>query len=69
MMDSVCGFRPLSWGLFFNFHDVILLGILGDVFVPFLGDFFSITLNGLNADTLKVFVPFLGDFFSMTYRT
>ena len=36
------------------------------VFVPFLGDFFSIEIDELNAkmDTI-VFVPFLGDFFSI----
>ena len=36
------------------------------VFVPFLGDFFSMeTKNYINKKFPKVFVPFLGDFFSM----
>ena len=40
-----------------------------EVFVPFLGDFFSI-LDGYADDYTKeiVFVPFLGDFFSITYK-
>ena len=41
-------------------------GYVGNVFVPFLGDFFSITASGniVKFDGI-VFVPFLGDFFSM----
>ena len=39
---------------------------LENVFVPFLGDFFSIAENGVEMDIESmVFVPFLGDFFSM----
>ena len=35
-------FRPLSWGLFFNMNmQTIYMGLI-EVFVPFLGDFFSI---------------------------
>ena len=39
------------------------------VFVPFLGDFFSIMRNLLisKRSTIHVFVPFLGDFFSIAY--
>ena len=37
------GFRPLSWGLSFNFMGNIERSIsAGKVFVPFLGDFLSI---------------------------
>ena len=36
-------FRPLSWGLFFNSsHSSFLEPYSTEVFVPFLGDFFSI---------------------------
>ena len=35
------GFRPLSWGLFFNKQLDVIMAMLEKVFVPFLGDFFS----------------------------
>ena len=43
MEKVIDGFRPLSRGLFFNGTLLHLHhGIQGEVFVPFLGDFFSI---------------------------
>ena len=44
-LDSVDGkcFRPLSWGLFFNdYTEDEFINWCNGVFVPFLGDFFSI---------------------------
>ena len=40
---------------------------LAPVFVPFLGDFFSISYKDFDKGSyiLSVFVPFLGDFFSI----
>ena len=40
------GFRPLSWGLSFNYGDVMNTEHMIDVFVPFLGDFLSIRFMG-----------------------
>ena len=60
----VTGFRPLSWGLFFNKN------VQGDtysqveVFVPFLGDFFSIRGKSYQRFQIARFSsPFLGTFF------
>ena len=61
-------FRPLSRGLFFNDAMRKQLDAIMAVFVPFLGDFFSMIPKrsfGLTQMT-RVFVPFLGDFFSIT---
>ena len=61
----VDGFRPLSWGLFFNQPGTVITVNVERVFVPFLGDFFSISWLFMKRHILRVFVPFLGDFFSM----
>ena len=37
----------------------------GHIFVPFLGDFFSITTALIELVAAVVFVPFLGDFLSI----
>ena len=60
-------FRPLSRGLFFNTGKTVCHRKRKHrVFVPFLGDFFSIGENdGITYYKTTVFVPFLGDFFSI----
>ena len=40
-------------------------GFMGNVFVPFLGDFLSIAGDVVKRQTGRVFVPFLGDFLSI----
>ena len=63
--EAVCGcFRPLSRGSFFNKRTISCLCEWQFVFVPFLGDFFSI-INHLRsiAEEQNVFIPFLGDLF------
>ena len=65
----VTDFRPLSRGSFFNVNVVCWDNVAHAVFVPFLGDFFSIISNKKRGNIMRVmvvFVPFLGDFFSMT---
>ena len=63
------GFRPLSWGLFFNCAQAEIDALNAKmVFVPFLGDFFSIygerrTLSQGG----KFSSPFLGTFFQYRY--
>ena len=60
------GFRPLSWGLFFNKKTCKTQTFsVWLVFVPFLGDFFSIRLHWKHRKSNQVFVPFPGDFFSI----
>ena len=40
LVIPVDGFRPLSWGLSFNYYtDCTITKTIGFVFVPFLGDF------------------------------
>ena len=60
-------FRPLSWGLSFNFYHGKKENSLRVVFVPFLGDFLSIrTFNQwCVACTYKFSSPFLGTFFQL----
>ena len=58
---------PFS-GTFFQSVSLIVNDVCYLVFVPFLGDFFSIamaTMEERKAMTEEVFVPFLGDFFSI----
>ena len=63
---KIAGFRPLSRGLFFNSKNLMGAWEILKVFVPSLGDFFSIVSWGtLRELSVLVFVPFLGDFFSM----
>ncbi len=70
-MENTTSLRPLSWGLF-------SISPIGEhshghelqVFVPFLEDFFSITVSvHLNQYLVVVFVPFLGDLFSIPFRS
>ena len=59
-------FRPLSRGLFFNDFPDLETNEEKKVFVPFLGDFFSIVIHyDFCTAKYRVFVPFLGDFFSI----
>ena len=63
---SRTNFRPLSRGLFFNWYPAIHLSGTRCVFVPFLGDLFSIIMYARYSQKfLEVFVPFLGDLFSI----
>ena len=63
---SAC-FRPLSWGLFFNWKQTWMQEKeLSQVFVPFLGDFFSIAYYCQCMHYMAVTgfsSPFLGTFF------
>ena len=63
-------FRPLSWGLSFNFS-AILTGFSAVKWAfssPFLGTFFQLPSNLTVSPRLSmVFVPFLGDFLSITW--
>ena len=60
---------PFS-GTFFQLLEACVFDVrIVEVFVPFLGDLFSIyTVVSLLNDLEKVFVPFLGDLFSMNWR-
>ena len=62
-------FRPLSWGLSFNFSQISPIN-LGELLFssPFLGTFFQFDGITLKFDGIPVFVPFLGDFLSMRKR-
>ena len=69
---SLCGepknsFRPLSRGLFFNQVEDEWQNYFTKVFVPSLGDFFSMAGDKMIIPLLIVFVPSLGDFFSIKY--
>ena len=72
IVERNLGFRPLSWGLSFNFLSILknrLKCLLSHVFVPFLGDFLSISLSTTTfPPKLGVFVPFLGDFLSIVVK-
>ena len=62
-------FRPLSWGLFFNEREHLVKELAkGEVFVPFLGDFFSILRETVEVyeQTHGFSSPFLGTFFQLT---
>ena len=66
MAEKISRFRPLSWGLSFNGAKEFPFDGGKLVFVPFLGDFFSMYCTELEStESLPVFVPFLGDFFSI----
>ena len=58
-------FRPLSRGLFFNDEGGLHSFLRYGVFVPFLGDLFSIPFRSRSSGVSSedVFVPFLGNFF------
>ncbi len=60
-------FRPLSRGLFFNGNIERAISVSKLVFVPSLGDFFSINASRFPCvySQWTVFVPSLGDFFSI----
>lgn len=60
------GFHPLSRGLFFNYSLPHESGERDNVFVPFLGDFFSIiTINvTIDQETKNLSSPFSGTFFN-----
>ena len=64
---AVTCFRPLSRGPFFNEQTMeTLIRFIAEVFVPFLGDLFSIHSEYfLYQHESLVFVPFLGDLFSI----
>ena len=63
---EVYGFRPLSRGLFFNWDSREVIWLDANVFVPSLGDFFSIGIDErFPTKAGNVFVPSLGDFFSI----
>ena len=61
------GFRPLSWGLFFNWaNDMYKFLMDGEMFSsPFLWTFFQSSDFLMFSNLTIVFVPFLGDFFSI----
>ena len=63
-MATIESFRPLSRGLFFNYMYQIEAWHKGCVFVPFLGDFFSMMLKVPNVRGSNRFSsPFSGTFF------
>ena len=66
-MENTTSFRPLSWGLFFNWKQTWMQEKeLSQVFVPFLGDFFSIAYYCQCMHYMAVTgfsSPFLGTFF------
>ena len=60
----VASFRPLSWGLFFNWQ-MMTDYLIDVVFVPFLGDFFSIcAMANTKLSRAWFSSPFLGTFFN-----
>ena len=63
--------RPLSWGLFFNDEGGLHSFLRYGVFVPFLGDLFSIPFRSRSSGVSSedVFVPFLGDFLSIEHHS
>ena len=65
--DDRC-FRPLSWGLSFNFLPYPMEFVFNPVLFssPFLGTFFQFPrIHGIRRQRRRVFVPFLGDFLSI----
>ena len=68
-MHNIC-FRPLSWGPFFNMRQNERLLFHGKVFVPFLGNLFSIVcaIAHLFVSLIKSSSPFSGTFFQWSYH-
>ena len=64
---ALLGFRPLSRGLFFNNQEVAEAMGYELVFVPFLGDFFSMAIekSSFMGNIERFSSPFSGTFFQL----